>query len=129
MVAIDATSTTVNQVVDYGVTIELRRQPKGIRAGQTTVVSVVSGPGEGRPCQCPSAAVTTAGGQSTVIVVRNGQQVSTVVEIGLEGDQSTEIVSGLSEGDEVVLASTSSSGSSGFPAGGFPGGGFQVGGP
>ena len=75
----------------------------------------------------PSAAVTTAGGQSTVTVVRNDQQVSTPVEIGLEGDQFTEITSGLSEGDEVVIATaTDTGGSGGFPGGGFPGGGGLV---
>jgi macrolide-specific efflux system membrane fusion protein len=131
VVAIDATSTTVNQVVDYGVTIELRRQPKGIRAGQTAVVAVVTARAKG-VLSVPSAAVATTGGQSTVIVVRDGRQVSTVVEIGLEGDQSTEIVSGLSEGDEVVLSSSGSPGSGGFPGGGFPGGvgvGMPAGGP
>ena len=78
----------------------------------------------------PSAAVTTAGGQSTVTVVQNGQQVSTPVEVGLEGDQFTEITSGLSEGDEVVIATaTDTGGTGGFPGGGFPGGGALVGGP
>jgi macrolide-specific efflux system membrane fusion protein len=79
----------------------------------------------------PSTAVSTSEEQSTVIVVRDGQQVSTVVETGLEGDRSTEIVSGLSEGDEVLLsatASSGSSGSSGFPGGGFPGVGAPGGG-
>jgi macrolide-specific efflux system membrane fusion protein len=121
----------VNQVVDYGVTIELRRQPKGIRAGQTAVVAVVTARAKD-VLSVPSAAVATTGGQSTVIVVRDGRQVSTVVEIGLEGDQSTEIVSGLSEGDEVVLSSSGSPGSGGFPGGGFPGGvgvGIPAGGP
>jgi macrolide-specific efflux system membrane fusion protein len=120
--AIDETSTTVNQVVNYNVTIELDDVPRDVRIGQTVVAEVVTG----RALDVllvPSSAVQTAGGQTTVTVVRNEQQVATPVETGLEGDQFTEIVSGLSEGDEVVLATASDvEGSGGFPGGGFPGG-------
>lgn len=120
--AIDETSTTVNQVVNYGVTIELQDVPRGIRVGQTVVAEVVTGRARD-VLLVPSAAVETAGGQITVTVISNGQQVSTPVETGLEGDQFTEIVSGVSEGDEVVLAAaTDSGGIGGFPDGGFPGG-------
>lgn len=119
--AIDATSTTVNQVVDYGVTIELRHQPKGLRAGQTANVVVVTGR-KPNVLEVPSSAVQTVGPTSTVTVLRNGRRVTTPVQIGLEGDQTTEIRSGLSEGDRVVISSSSTS-STGFPAGGFPGGG------
>ena len=125
VIAIDTTSTTVNQVVDYGATVKLHEQPKGIRAGQTAVVVVVTDRAKDA-LSVPSAAVQTTGGQNTVIVLRGGKRVSTVVKVGLEGDQTTEIVSGLSEGDEVVIPSTTSS--SGFPSGGFPGG-VGLGGP
>ncbi len=118
--AIDETSTTVNQVVDYGVTIELRHQPKGIRVGQTANVVVVTGRKE-NVLEVPSSAVQTVGTTSTVTVLRNGRRITTPVRIGLEGDQTTEIRSGLAEGDRVVISSGSSS-SSGFPTGGFPGG-------
>jgi macrolide-specific efflux system membrane fusion protein len=122
VIAIDETSTTVNQVVNYGVTVQLQDVPRGVRVGQTVVAEVVTGRARD-VLLVPSAAVTTAGGQSTVTVVQNGQQVSTPVEIGLEGDQFTEITSGLSEGDEVVLATaTDAAGTGGFPGGGFPGG-------
>jgi macrolide-specific efflux system membrane fusion protein len=130
VIAIAETATTVNQVVNYGVTIRLHDVPKDVRVGQTAVAQVVTGQAQD-VLLVPSAAVTTAGGQSTVTVVRNGQQVSTPVEIGLEGDQFTEIRSGLSEGDEVVIATAADSGGAGgFPGGGFPGGGgVVVGGP
>jgi len=122
VIAIDETSTTVNQVVNYGVTIELHEAPRGIRVGQTVVAEVVTGRARD-VLLVPSSAVQTAGGQTTVTVISNGQQVSTPVEIGLEGDQFTEIVSGLSEGDEVVLATATDAGDSGgFPGGGFPSG-------
>lgn len=122
VIAIDETSTTVNQVVNYGVTIELQEVPRDVRVGQTVVAEVVTGRARD-VLLVPSSAVQTTGGQTTVTVVTNGQQVSTPVEIGLEGDQFTEIVSGLAEGDEVVLATaTDAGGTGGFPGGGFPGG-------
>ncbi|MEW6059078.1 MAG: HlyD family efflux transporter periplasmic adaptor subunit [Actinomycetota bacterium] len=128
VVAIDATSTTVNQVVDYGVTIKLHRQPRGIRVGQTAVVVVITGVAKD-VLYVPSSAVTTLGKQSSVTLLQDGEQVSTLVEVGLEGDEYTEIVSGLSEGDEVVISlATGTTGTGNFPGGGFPGGGVMVGG-
>lgn len=125
VVAIDEVSTTVNQVVDYGVTIKLHGQPKGIRVGQTADVVVVTGRARD-VLLVPTSVVQTSGGQDTVTVLRDGKQVSTAVEVGLTGDQTTQIVSGLSEGDVVVIPSATSS--SGFPGGGFPGG-VGLGGP
>lgn len=59
----------------------------------------------------PSAAVQISNNQSTVKVMRNGQVVSVPVEIGSNNDTQTEIVSGLNEGDVVVVGVTNPSGS------------------
>ena len=73
----------------------------------------------------PSSAVTSAGGAHSVTVVADGKQTRTTVEIGLEGDQLTEITSGLTAGQTVVLATaTGSTGTGNFPRGDFPGGGL-----
>jgi macrolide-specific efflux system membrane fusion protein len=74
----------------------------------------------------PSSAVTQRGRTFTVtlkpkVAGELGKRVN--VEVGLQGDSRTEILSGLKEGDEVVLrTATSSSASNGFPTGGIPGG-------
>ena len=60
-------------------------------------------------------------------VRRNGEDVTVSVVTGLKGDSTTEIVSGLSTTDQVVLPVTVGTGSTsqtGFPAGGPPGGGL-----
>jgi macrolide-specific efflux system membrane fusion protein len=126
---IDATSTVVNNVVTYEVTLRLHDHPAGIRLGQSAGITVVTAEAD-NVLTVPSAVVQTAGGQSAVTVLRsNGQQVRTAVQVGLEGDQTTEIRSGLTEGQQVVIPTTSSSGN-GFPSGAFPGGGaFNVVGP
>lgn len=119
--AIDQTSTTSNNVVQYGVTVALTDPPSGLRIGATATVQVTISRAD-NVLYVPTAAVRTAGGQSTVTVLSKGKQVTRTVQTGAQGDQGTEIRSGLNEGDQVVIATTGTGGT-GFPTGGFPGGG------
>jgi macrolide-specific efflux system membrane fusion protein len=121
--AIDQTSTTTNNVVQYGVTVTLTDPPTGLRIGATATVQVTTASAE-NVLYVPTAAVRTAGGQSSVTVLSGGKQVPKIVQIGTQGDQGTEIKSGLNEGDQVVIANTGGgTGGTGFPAGRFPGAG------
>ena len=77
-----------------------------------------------------SCAITTTGNASTVTKLVDGKQQIVPVQLGLEGDSTTEIVSGANAGDQLVVAATTASaggGTGGFPTGGFAGGG--LGGP
>lgn len=84
----------------------------------------------------PSSAVQTQGGQSFVEVINNNQPQEVAVQTGDSNDTQTEIVSGLSQGEQVVTnnfpaGQTGSGGTSVFDAaggrGGFGGGGnFRV---
>ncbi|MEU4694684.1 biotin/lipoyl-binding protein [Actinoplanes sp. NPDC023714] len=126
--AIDPSATTANNVVTYGVTLTLDKVPTGAKVGQTVSVSVTTGSVENAVSVNP-AALTTAGNRHSVTVVANGVQETRSVEIGLEGDSATEIKSGLTAGEQVVVKTTSSStGGSGNQQGGFPGGGAGFGG-
>ncbi|MFB9839574.1 efflux RND transporter periplasmic adaptor subunit [Actinoallomurus acaciae] len=118
---IDMSPTTSNNVVQYGATVELTDPPSSLRLGQTATVQVTTASAK-NVLYVPAAAVRTAGGQSTVTVQQGGRQVAEQVQIGVSGDQGTEIKSGLSEGDVVVITTTTGSGDSGS-SGGFPGGG------
>jgi macrolide-specific efflux system membrane fusion protein len=120
-------STTTSNVVQYGVTISLTSRPAGIRLGQTTSVQVIVSKAAD-VLYVPTAAVRTAGGQSSVTVVRNGKQVVTPVQIGVKGDQGTEIKSGLNAGERVVLSTGTGIGGAQLPGGRFPGGGGLGGG-
>jgi macrolide-specific efflux system membrane fusion protein len=128
---IDPVSQTTNNVVQYAATISLSAVPKEVRLGQTTSVQVIVAKAD-NVLTVATSSIRTAGGQSTVTVLQNGQQVSKRVEIGVKGDTTTEIKSGLKEGDQVVRPSTGGVGGTqqgGFPGGGFPGGGaVRVGG-
>lgn len=117
--AVDPQATTSNNVVQYGVTLALTSQPSGLRLGQTASVEVVTAKADDA-LYVPSTAVKTAGGGHTVTVLANGKQRTQTVQVGVTGDDSTQITSGLHAGEQVVLP-TQSSGSSGFPGGSFPG--------
>jgi len=84
----------------------------------------------------PSVAVTTANGSSTVRIMKNDQEVVTIVETGVSNDTQVEIKSGVNEGDTVVTGTVSSAGStttgtrsifSGFGGGGGGGGNLRRG--
>jgi macrolide-specific efflux system membrane fusion protein len=124
---IDQTSTTTNNVVQYGVTVTLSDPPSGLRIGATATVQVTTATAQ-NVLYVPTAAVRTAGGQSAVTVLVNGKQVIKQVQAGVQGDQGTEIKSGLNEGDQVLIASTGTTGGTGFPTGRFPAGGGLGGG-
>lgn len=121
--SIDPNATTENNVVTYGVLFSLQDLPDNVKAGQSVEVSVTVGQVE-NAVYVNSAALTSAANRHTVTVLENGQQVARTVEIGLEGDQATEIKSGLTVGERVVVRTSSTTSTSGnAPGGGFPGGG------
>jgi len=124
---VDPTATTSSSVVEYGVTLALSQQAKGLRPGQSVSVSVITGEAN-NALFVPATAVTTADGVSTVEVVgANGAEQRVIVTLGVQSTTDDQIVSGLTEGEKVVASTASSSSSStGFPFGGFPGGGVGV---
>ncbi|QSI46424.1 efflux RND transporter periplasmic adaptor subunit [Thermobispora bispora] len=128
---IDPQPQTSNNVVRYAVTISLTDVPSEVRLGQTASVQVVVGEAE-NVLTVPTSAIRTAGGQSTVTVIENGSRVVRRVEVGLRGDSTTEIRSGLLEGELVVrFQAANQANDSSFPrfGGGPMGGGPAGGGP
>jgi macrolide-specific efflux system membrane fusion protein len=74
--------------------------------------------------------VTTAGNTNIVTVQENGQNVPRQVQVGIRGESTVEITSGLTEGENIVLTATAAAGTggtgrtgTGTGTGGFPGGG------
>jgi RND family efflux transporter MFP subunit len=126
--AVDILPTTGSNVTTYGATITLSDVPDGLRDGMSASV-VVTVDQATDVLWAPTAAITTAGGQSTVTVRKDGIETTVQVQTGLAGDSGTEITSGVFEGDQLVVSTDSSSSSnSGFPFGGIPGGGGISGG-
>jgi len=138
VVAISPTATVVSDVVTYDVTIDLTDAPSDVKDGMTADVSVVT-QSASDVLLVPSAAITTTGTVSTVTLLKDGKQTTTVVTTGLVGSTDTQITSGLKSGDVVVLPTVSVAsgatstgtgttgglgGGGGFGGGGFGGGGF-----
>ncbi len=125
---IDTEPATTDNVVSFGVTITLTGKPAKVRIGQTATATVTVSEASD-VLYVPAAAVSTAGGQSTVTVLENGKPVVRTVTTGVTGTTGVEIKSGLEEGDQVRLTvSTSTSGTGGNMPGGGLGGGFGGGG-
>jgi membrane fusion protein, macrolide-specific efflux system len=121
---IDPTATSSSSVVEYGVTLALSQQVKGLKPGQSVSVSVITGEAN-NALYVPATAVTTADGVSFVEVVgANGAERRALVTLGVQSSTDDQILSGLTEGEKVVASTASSSSSTGFPGGGFPGGGI-----
>ncbi|HWJ82512.1 MAG TPA: HlyD family efflux transporter periplasmic adaptor subunit [Nocardioides sp.] len=116
--AVDAVETVTNNVVEYGVTVTLDRT-KGVKLGQSTQVVVTTGSRLG-VVRVSSSALTTIGNRTTA-TVESADGTTRAVEVvtGLEGDGYTEVLSGLSDGDKVVLPEQADA-PSGFS---FPGAG------
>ncbi len=144
VVAIDTSGTSSSGVVEYTVTLVLDRTTAGLKPGMSANATVTTSERD-NVLNVPSAAVTGTGQNARVTVVRNGKQQSVSVVAGLKGDSTTEVVSGLKAGQQVVTstgtgtgATGTGTGSTGFPSGrglggglggggGFPGGGFPGG--
>ncbi|GAA2720481.1 efflux RND transporter periplasmic adaptor subunit [Actinocorallia aurantiaca] len=56
----------------------------------------------------PTSAVVSSGRDSTVWVVENGEAVRRTVTLGAEGDASVEVLTGLKDGDRIVVGSADS---------------------
>lgn len=121
LIQIDPTSTTDNNVVDYGATFSIIHPPSGLKDGQTATISVVTAEATSA-LYLPTSAIQTSGAGDTVTVMRDGHKTNQTVELGVQGSNDDQILSGVTEGERIVLPTTT--GSSGFPGGGFirPGG-------
>jgi membrane fusion protein, macrolide-specific efflux system len=89
----------------------------------------------------PTSAVVTTGSQSHVLVLWGGNPVDKPIKVGIVGDIYTQVLSGLTRGESVILANYSTPvpasntstlggfvGGFGGPGGGFRGGGGRFGG-
>jgi trimeric autotransporter adhesin len=111
--------------------VQITGSHPSLRDGMSATVTVVINQVVG-VLTVPTSAVHTNGTASTVEVLKNGVPSTVVVTVGSADPSRTQIVSGLSEGDTVVIATVTSTvpsaaSGSGAPrrtgAGGFAGAG------
>jgi len=100
---ISPAGTVSGRLVRYGVLIAFDQVPSDLLLGQSASVAVTTAQSTG-VLYVPSSAVSGIQGTTATVKVRNGTRDETrTVTVGLRGDQYTEIKSGLSEGEQVVL--------------------------
>jgi HlyD family secretion protein len=104
---IDSIGTVTQGVVSYNVKIAFDTQDDRIKPGMSATANILTNV---RPdvLLVPSAAVKTQGNSSYVQILENGQPKNQTVQIGLSNDTSTEIMSGLNEGDPVITQTITS---------------------
>ncbi|MEY2457926.1 MAG: HlyD family secretion protein, partial [Acidimicrobiaceae bacterium] len=140
--SVESAATVTSNVVTYNAVVSVTGAPSTARPGMTANVTVTT-VAKDNVVEIATAAVQTQAGASYVNRLANGQIVRTDVTTGLQGDSNTEIVSGLSAGDQVVVSTGTvataatgnrtatgagtlgGTGGAGGPGGGggFPGGG------
>lgn len=106
VLSVSPTGTAISSVISYYVTVVLPKGDPRLKSGMTAQAEVLT---KEIPdvLAVPSAAVHSQNGSSVVTVLQpDGTQRSVSVQPGATGDGKTQIVSGLQEGQQVVLPST-----------------------
>jgi multidrug efflux pump subunit AcrA (membrane-fusion protein) len=101
-VGIVATSSTSGSAT-FPVRIVITGNPSGLYSGGTANVTIIVKQLQ-NVVTVPTAAVHTVSGQTVVYQRRGGKQINTAVRVGSVFGASTQIVSGLKAGDQVVVS-------------------------
>jgi HlyD family secretion protein len=106
VLSVSPTATAISGVISYYVTVVLPQGDPRLKSGMTAQAEVLTKEVPG-VLAVPSAAVHTQNGTSTVTVLDpNGTQRAVAVQTGATGDGKTQILSGVTEGQQVVLPAT-----------------------
>lgn len=103
VLAVAPSGNTISGIVNYYATIVLNESDPVLRNGQTAEAAVLIKAVE-KALRVPTSAVRTDSGRTVVDVPgQNGTKNSTAFVAGLAGGDFTEVVSGLQEGQDVLL--------------------------
>ena len=102
VMSISRNATTSSNVIYYPVYIEVDA-PEDLLFPTMTARAILTIGERNNTLVVPLAAITEENGQKTVEVKVNGKAQSTVVQVGLTDDENVEILSGLNEGDQIVI--------------------------
>jgi macrolide-specific efflux system membrane fusion protein len=111
VISVGATGTTDSGITTYPVNVEITDGVAGMLTGMA-VSGDITTQIKKDVLSLPNATIKASGQNYTAIRLKNGQQQTVTITVGLVLDTQTEITSGLSEGDEVVVPTASSTSSS-----------------
>jgi len=110
---IDAVGTTTQGVVNYAATVSIDNPTDTIRPGMNASANVIVAQRD-NVLLVPNRAVRTVNTRlRTATVLYQGQLIDVPVTLGLSGDTSSEVMSGLQEGDVVLIGQTTTTTSGG----------------
>jgi HlyD family secretion protein len=102
VVSINPAEKIVSEVVYYEVTIDLLDQKEGMKPGMTADVVIEAAKKE-NVLRVPRGAVKNNNGNKVVKILKGNNVEERQVEVGLEGSDYVEIISGVSEGEEIII--------------------------
>jgi RND family efflux transporter MFP subunit len=112
VMTLDKVGTTTSGVTNYPAVIQLDTEAEDLLPNMAATASIIID-SKDNALLVPSSAIKTQGNQLVVQIIKGKQTASVNVETGLTSETQTEIISGLSEGDEIIISTTSTSGSQG----------------
>lgn len=121
--SLDPVATISSGVPVYGIDIAVDVPGSGIKAGMSASASVILASKQ-NVLTVPNTTIRTVNGQRGVQVLKDGEIVDTAATFGLSNDTVTEVISGLAEGDVVVIPTVKATTTSANPNRG--GGGVQI---
>jgi HlyD family secretion protein len=128
VLATAAVATVTSNVVNYNATLTLEQTDRRVRSGQTANVTVVVAQAS-NVLVVPNSAITRIGSRAFVTLLQaDAKQLRTPVTLGVTGDTTTEIASGVKEGDRVVLPQLRATTTVGGRGPGTGGGAVRIGG-
>jgi HlyD family secretion protein len=108
-------------VVNYPVTVQLTDADASVMSGMTAGVDIIIAQ-VANVLEVPNKAIHISGGQRTVTVLFQGQQISVPVTVGLVGTSFTEVTGSALKVGDVIVVSTSTSTTTTTNRTGFQGG-------
>ena len=120
--SLDPVATIQQGVPVYGIDVTIDLPQQAVKPGMTGTANVVITSKQG-VLTVPNLAIRSTGGRRYVQVLKDGEAVDADVAFGIANDTVTEVASGLSEGDLVVLPAARATATGNTRGGGFGGGG------
>jgi multidrug efflux pump subunit AcrA (membrane-fusion protein) len=126
LLAVSVNATVISNVVNYYATFTFDSGDPRLKSGMTANLTVVVAQAD-NVLVAPNSAITRRGQAATVTVLQaDGTRVITPVETGVQGDSTTEITTGVKQGDKLVLPSLTGGATTTRGGGVFGGGGGGV---
>ncbi len=122
--SLDPLATIQSGVPVYGIDVTIDLPNAQVKPGMTGTATVIIASRQG-VLTVPNLAIRTTNGRRYLQILKDGEAVDTDVTFGIANDTTTEVVTGVAEGDLVVLpaARATATARPGAGGGGFGGGG------